>query len=217
MATLKDMTGQVFGRLTIVGRAANSNRGCARWLCQCTCGNQKTILGDSLRLGTTVSCGCYRLERAIASILKHGMKGTPEYRCWVAMVSRCENKNVERYPSYGGRGITVCERWRASFENFYSDMGPRPSTEHSIDRVDVDGNYEPSNCRWATKKEQANNARQNIKVVIGGRTLSLQDAIVAAGSVVTYGTVRNRITRGWEPVRAVTTPTRPRWSEALAE
>lgn len=130
----------------------------------CDCGNESTATLNSLKCGFAASCGCYRTELAIAAV-KHGdarkAKPTREYKTWVNMIGRCENPNVERYPSYGGRGISICKEWRESFEAFLRDMGRKPSPEHSIDRKDVNGNYEPGNCRWATAEVQANNKRNS--------------------------------------------------------
>jgi hypothetical protein len=151
-----NITGQRFGRLLVLSFAEIRQRK-AHWLCRCDCGNERTFSGKHLRTGHTTSCGCYK--RANAS--KHAESQrpwTPEYRAWCDLRSRCNNPKVKQYDDYGGRGISVCERWD-DYANFLADMGRRPSPAHSIDRRDNDGNYEPSNCRWATKEEQMQNRR----------------------------------------------------------
>lgn len=159
MGAFIDLTGQAFGRLTVVRRAGTGNTGQSNWECLCECGKTANVLSDNLRRGKQVSCGCYHLE----TITTHGhsRKGkiTPEYRAWQGMKRRCTDVNHEDYVNYGGRGITVCEQWESSFETFLEDMGKKPSKRHSIDRIFTDGNYEPSNCRWSTHSEQTINQR----------------------------------------------------------
>lgn len=169
-----DLTGQKFGRLTVLERAENYKTA-ARWKCSCDCGNVKVVIGRCLRTGHTKSCGCLSAELAAERHLIHGQSTrqheTEEYRIWMGVTKRCRNENTRIWNSYGGRGIKVCERW-LKFENFFEDMGRRPSKRHSIDRIDVNGNYEPSNCRWATSEEQARNTRtyKNNKFGVNGVT-----------------------------------------------
>ncbi len=151
------MAGRKFGLMSVIARAPENDRhGNVRWECQCECGRPIVVLGSSLRTGNTTSCGlCLRAERTRT----HGLSETRVYKTWTAMKDRCSNPKNKAYANYGGRGIAVCDRWMNSFESFYADVGDRPSDQHSIDRINNDGNYEPSNCRWATKSQQQSNQR----------------------------------------------------------
>lgn len=154
-----DLVGHRFDRLVVLKRAANSKGGKCRFLCRCDCGNEKTIFSCHLIGHKITSCGCFRVEhcRGIGSTnTTHGMTETPEYRTWANMLDRCYNKRHKSFLVYGGRGIKVCERWRTSFEAFMEDIGPRPDN-HSIERVNNNGHYEPDNCIWATRSQQQRN------------------------------------------------------------
>lgn len=158
MAKIKDIRNQRFGRLVALYPTGEANNnGAFIWHCICDCGNYIDVAGVYLRNGNTKSCGCGQVYYHQI----HGMSNTPEFAAWRAMIDRCYNKKNKHYKNYGGRGIKVCDRWLESFESFFEDMGPRPSSKHSIDRIDVNGNYCPENCRWATIKEQTINKRTN--------------------------------------------------------
>lgn len=155
-----DLTGQVFSRLTVIHRADNSAAEGARWLCRCACGTEKVVKARELKQGNTKSCGCYRVECTKARSLTHGKCRTPSYNVWVGIKYRCYNPNDPRYLDWGGRGITICDRWLDSFENFLEDMGEKPKGL-SLDRLDNDKEYSKENCRWATPREQNQNRRNN--------------------------------------------------------
>lgn len=152
-----ELTGQRFERLVVTGIDRKSAHGTV-WRCQCDCGNERVVREDHLRSGNTKSCGCLRVERSRASTTKHGVGGTPEYNAWYNMIQRCDDPTHLAYPDYGGRGITVCPEWR-DVSRFVADMGRRP-TGLSLDRVDNERGYEPGNCRWSTRREQATNTRK---------------------------------------------------------
>lgn len=175
----KNIEGEFFGKFTVLRRGENrvepSGKTKVYWLCKCECGSEKEIEASSLREGTSKSCGCVKKENAKNLNLSHGMYRSAQYKAWQKMKERCLNPNVERYPNYGGRGITVCKRWLESFENFYEDMGDKPTPQHSIDRKDVNGNYEKDNCRWVTNQEQHYNKTNTLYVRYKNENKSLSE------------------------------------------
>lgn len=196
-------SGQRYGRLVAVRFLRRDKSGSMRWLFQCDCGRRHVSIASHVRSGGTRSCGCYRNEVSSAyrrSMTTHRMSKSVEYRCWAAMLNRCNNSRNKDYADYGGRGIRVCKRWR-KFENFYADMGPRPSPEHSLDRKNNDLGYIKRNCRWATAAQQKMNRRITKGVRYRGRTMLLIEACRLAG--IKHALARDRLRRGWSVKRAM--------------
>lgn len=150
-----NLSGQKFNHLRIIKFSHTDSRRQSYWLCLCDCGNKHIVRSDGLKNGGTKSCGCLFIK--VHTI--HGMTKTPEYGSWNRMRHRCYFTTDKSYKDYGGRGITVCERWKTNFKNFFDDMGLRPSPKHTIDRINNNGNYEPTNCKWSTRSEQMRNKR----------------------------------------------------------
>ncbi len=206
---LIDITGQSFGKL-VVRRIAHRRGEKRMWECDCSCGQTCFATANELRSGKRLSCGCFSRESLLARITTNGgaSRAHPiEYKCWRSMRRRCDNPTVKFFHNYGGRGIRVCKRWDDSFDNFFADMGPRPSPKHSIDRYpNNNGNYEPGNCRWATAKEQRRNQRNNHILTLGERSQTVTDWAEELG--LDRATITNRVkNRGLE--RALTTPRSP--------
>lgn len=171
----RNKTGDKYNRLTLIELHASKTGG-NLWRVLCDCGTERVVSVRDVVTGHTRSCGCYRKEVMRQKKTSHGGSETAEFRIWSHMLGRCFNPTDHKYGYYGGRGITVCDQWKGSFENFLTDMGLRPSEYHSIDRKDVNGNYEPNNCRWATPHQQAQNKRNNVYVIVDGETVVIAEA-----------------------------------------
>ncbi len=195
--------GSQFGRLTVTGQIkAPTSRGMVmHWICRCECGNTKPVRTSDLTLGRVKSCGCRKG-------MTHGLSRSPEYQIWMAIRQRCGNPRSAEYDRYGGSGIQVCDRWETSFENFFADMGIRPSSRHQIDRIDNSKNYEPENCRWATPKENSNNRRNTIFLSYRNETRPLSEWADIFG--LPYAVLFQRIRHGWSTDRALTFPSSPK-------
>jgi hypothetical protein len=161
----------------------------------CYCGKEFSAVTSKVNIGHTTSCGCKRINTLSRIMATHGKTYTKEYNTFRGMLERCSNKNHRAYKNYGARGITVCDRWLNSFENFLEDMGEKPSSKHSLDRIDNNGNYEPSNCRWVDNKTQSTNQRTNLKIKYKGETKCLSRW--AKHLNIKYNTLYARIKRGW--------------------
>ncbi len=176
MGKICELTGRRFGRLFVKVRAPNKpGHHNTLWLCQCDCGKIKTVRGDVLLRGDAVSCGCYAREVASKMMTTHGLSKTSEHSIWHTMRKRCNDASHPSFKNHGAKGIKVCERWQKSFENFYADMGRRPSKKHSLDRINNDGDYTPENCRWATASMQGRNTSRNKMVEIDGVSFCVAD------------------------------------------
>lgn len=200
--------GDRYGRLTIIKEVEPHHDPCGRikrqFFCQCDCGDRLVVLLTSLRTGATKSCGCLQKEAVSAANTKHGYCNTQIYHSWNTMIQRCCNPKNKKYPQYGGRGIAVRQGWKESFEAFLEDMGPPPSPEHSIDRIDNSSGYRKDNCRWASRKEQASNTRKNVFLTHQAQTLCLAEWAERVG--LNRDTLRSRIRLWWSAEKILTTP-----------
>lgn len=195
-----DLSGMVFDRLTVLNEVGNKN-GRIHWLCKCVCGNICEVPSTSLLTANTKSCGCLQRDITIQRSTSHGLSHLPEYQIWAAIKKRCFNVNDSFYHRYGGRGISVSERWLNSFENFYADMGPRPSDKHSIDRINNDGNYEPGNCRWSSYEDQAKNKSTTRYVSYNDKEIDLSSMAKLAD--VDYSKLKYRLNLGLSAEEAI--------------
>lgn len=171
------------------GRSADGHR---LWLCRCSCGNTFTASSYRIRTGRTRSCGCLNVALSKERI-KHGMRNSREYSSWVAAIQRCHSKTNKDYARWGGRGITVCDEWRSSFEAFYKHIGPRPDGT-SLDRIDNSKGYEPGNVRWATHSQQQRNRRNSVRISVAGEIVALVDYASKLG--ISHGAANLRLKRG---------------------
>lgn len=201
MPKLIDLTGQRFGRLTVVERAENyvapNGRQAARWVCLCDCGNKTTVVGGDLRTGRTKSCGCFEQEsRYLSRNIIHGGFGTKLYNVWRGMKKRCYNPKNKFFKDYGGRGITVCDEWRDDFAKFRDwAMANGYREDLSIDRIDNDKGYSPDNCKWATREEQGNNKRSNRAFLVNGKKKTMAE--LCREYQKNRGKVEGRLKNGW--------------------
>lgn len=201
-----DLTGQIFGRLTVIKLHRSVPGSGFSWDCRCECGKEAVVKTALLRNGGVRSCGCLMRDTARERHLQHGHNRsdarTGEYGSWAGAKTRCTNPNHPAFHNYGGRGISMCDRWLNSFELFLQDMGPKPTPQHSIDRINNDGNYEPGNCRWATSVEQGRNNRRTRMVELNGETRCIIEWCEILGTP--QHRVRSRLKRGWTEIDALT-------------
>jgi hypothetical protein len=199
MSKLIDLKGVRFAYLVVTERAGADKHGHVMWLCQCDCGKQKVVKGHKLLSGDYKSCGCMHHKYG------HGQSDSRLYHIWRTMKARCVDTNSHKYHAYGGRGITICDEWLNSFESFYDwAMANGYREDLSIDRIDNDDNYDPSNCRWASAKEQANNTRANRNIEYNGESHTLAEWADIKG--LTKSALHHRLSRGWSISDALSTP-----------
>lgn len=205
MPPMINLLGLKYGRLVVISPAKSKNSK-TLWNCKCECGNIVQVSSTNLRAGHTQSCGCLSKEILEQRNFKHGQtvghQNTRTYTCWIDMRRRCYNPKNKEYHNYGGRGVSVCSEW-ASFEQFLSDMGECP-TDHTLDRLDVNGDYCLQNCRWSTRRQQSRNKRTNTIIIHNGQSKPLVEWLEYFG--ITWGTYNKRRKRGWTKLRAATTP-----------
>lgn len=213
MSKLNNLTGKKYGRLLVISRAENKN-GRVYWYCKCDCGRTAIVSAIKLTSGETKSCGCLRKENTSKMFSKHHLTKKNLHNAWLNMKNRCDNPKFIEYKYYGGKGITYCDEWKTfdnfmnwAFNNGYSDKKDENGRNLlSLDRIDTNGNYEPSNCKWSTRIEQARNKTNNVNYYYRGKTYCL--TALAEISSVTIDTLRRRIKKGWCIELAVETPSK---------
>jgi len=198
-----DLTGQGFGKWIVLGRSHRNERGEVFWLCRCECGTKRTVRAGYLRSGRSTSCGCLHL----AAVTTHGMTKTRTFKSWESMKQRCLNPKAPDYSRYGERGIKIHKPWISDFAKFLADMGERPEGT-TLDRKEVNGNYEPGNCRWATASMQQRNKTSTSMIRFKGRSQSLADW--AEETSIPAKIIRWRLNKGWQVAAALTKPKRPK-------
>lgn len=200
--TTQDLTGKPFDRWNVL-HFAGYHKYKPYWTCQCICMTIRDVLGTSLCNRTSQSCGCLNIEMAREQFTTHGKSRTSEYKIWGAMIRRCESPTNGAYAYYGARGITVCEAWH-NFQAFYADMGPRPTTKHSLERLKNSEGYNPDNCIWGTPEIQNRNTRRNVLLTYNGTTQCAEDWAPLVGLQAQL--IRYRANHGWSDDETLTTP-----------
>lgn len=209
MAVVKDLTDKRFDKLVAVECVGRTNNGNAKWLCKCDCGGEKIVASWGLRSDKTHSCGCIKREQNTQQFTTHGRKPYQLYQLWAGIKNRCYNKRAAKYPQYGGRGIAVCAEWKDSFEPFRDwALSNGYSKDLTIERKDVNGNYCPENCCFATQKTQQNNRRNNRRITFNGETNTMAQWADITG--ISYSAIQHRLDRGWPIEEVLTRPTRVR-------
>lgn len=201
----ENLVGKKYGYLTVIEYAGKTKKYESLWLCKCDCGNSKITRGNRLKAGTCMSCGCYQKKQVSKSATKHGYSKTKLYKLWAGILQRCENSKSLNFNNYGYRGISVCDEWHdfLTFREWAYKNGYSESERLTIDRIDSDGNYEPSNCRWVSYSVQENNKRNNHFVTIDGITKTISEW--CSIYKINESTVRSRLFYGWDDVTAITT------------
>ena len=211
MGALNDLTGQKFGRLTVIRRDGSDKFGKPMWLCECDCGSITSVGSRLLIIGRVRSCGCLRIETTTANRSTHGLSKTKTHNEWCGMKQRCYNPKSKRYEHYGGRGIQVCDSWKNDFTKFHNDVAKLPHFNepgYTLDRINNDGDYEPMNVRWANDVIQQNNKRTNHRLTYNGETHTIAEW--ARLTDIPYDRIRHRLNRGWSVERTLGTLTKER-------
>ena len=196
--------GQIYNNWTVIKEVAPYGYQ-RKFLCKCICGTEKIVFLNNMKRPNS-SCGCYQ-KKVMSEILTiHGRSGDRYYENWCKLKERCYNFNSKDYVNYGGRGIYVCRRWRKNFLNFYKDMGAKPSNKHTLDRIDNNGPYAPWNCRWATRKQQSANKRNNVLIPFKGESMCVGDWAIKLN--MNINTLKTRLFNNWSIEKALTTPVR---------